>query len=99
MQPTAMGIYPVRSLARDFHLTSPQLAEYGVAMVSTEFDGQQGFILLATKRNGNNRASVESLLDKDCEILPRGGQGRSPARAKSIKITIPHKVRQCQDER
>ncbi|MBB1200881.1 CDP-diacylglycerol diphosphatase [Enterobacteriaceae bacterium 89] len=70
-QPAAMGIYPVRSLARDFHLSSPQLAEYGVAMVSTTFDGRQGFILLATKRHGTNRASVESLLDKECAILPR----------------------------
>ena len=71
VQPTAMGIYPIRSLARNFHLTSPQLAEYGIAMVSTKFDGQQGFILLATKRDRDNRASVESLLDRDCAILPR----------------------------
>lgn len=71
LQPTAMGIYPVRSLARDFHLSSAELAEYGVAMVSTNFNGQPGFILLTTKRERGNRASVESLLDKNCEILPR----------------------------
>lgn len=71
MQPTAMGIYPVASVAREFHLSPPQLAEYGVALVPATFAGEEGFILLTTRRGWDkgNRASVESLLDKRCEIL------------------------------
>ncbi|KFK95069.1 MULTISPECIES: CDP-diacylglycerol diphosphatase [unclassified Serratia (in: enterobacteria)] len=71
VQPTAMGIYPIRSVAEHFHLSPSQLAEYGVALVPTEFSGQTGFILLTTKRgwDSGNRASVESLLDKTCAIL------------------------------
>ncbi|UKG74283.1 CDP-diacylglycerol diphosphatase [Serratia marcescens] len=73
MQPTAMGIYPIKDLADYFHLSPQQLAEYGVALVPTTFAGQRGFILLASKRGWDvgNRASVESLLDKECAILPR----------------------------
>lgn len=71
MQPAAMGIYPIASVAREFHLSSPQLADYGVALVPTTFSGEKGFILLTTRRGWDkgNRASVESLLDKRCEIL------------------------------
>lgn len=71
MQPTAMGIYPIASVAREFHLTSPQLADYGVALIPTTFSGEKGFILLTTRRGWDkgNRASVESLLDKRCDIL------------------------------
>jgi len=71
MQPAAMGIYPVASLAHSFNLSPPQLAEYGVAVVPTTFAGQAGFILLATKKgwDSGNRASVESLLDRKCTLL------------------------------
>lgn len=71
MQPAAMGIYPVDSVARAFHLSPAQLAEYGVALVPTTFDGERGFILLTTRRGWDkgNRASVEALLDKRCEVL------------------------------
>jgi len=71
MQPAAMGIYPIASVARHFHLSPPQLAEYGVALIPTTFSGEKGFILLTTRRGWDkgNRASVESLLDKRCEIL------------------------------
>ncbi len=44
MQPTAMGIYPIKDLADYFHLSPQQLAEYGVALVPTTFGGQRGFI-------------------------------------------------------
>lgn len=73
MQPTAMGIYPINSVASHFHLSPQQLAEYGVVVVPSTFSGQKGFILLTTKRgwDNGNRASVESLLDKKCSILPR----------------------------
>lgn len=75
VQPTAMGIYPVNSLASHFNLSSQALAEWGVTVVSTTFSGKPGFILLATKRGSDsgNRASVESLLDKECAILPGRG--------------------------
>ena len=71
MQPAAMGIYPIASVARYFQLSPPQLAEYGVALIPTTFSGEKGFILLTTRRGWDkgNRASVESLLDKRCEIL------------------------------
>ncbi len=72
-QPTAMGIYPIASVAPYFQLSPPQLAEYGVALIPTTFSGAKGFILLTTRRGWDkgNRASVESLLDKRCEILSR----------------------------
>lgn len=71
MQPTAMGIYPVSSVARHLRLSPPQLAEWGVALIPATFSGEKGFILLATRRglDKGNRASVESLLDKRCAIL------------------------------
>lgn len=71
VQPTLMGVYPIRSLAEQFKLTPEQLAYYGVAIVPTTFDTQPGFILLATRvgMGERNRASVESLLDKRCELL------------------------------
>lgn len=74
LQPTAMGIYPIASVAHYFRLTPPMLAEYGVALVPTTFSGEKGFILLATRRGWDkgNRASVESLLDKRCDILGSG---------------------------
>ena len=77
MQPTAMGIYPIASVERDFHLSSPQLADYGVALIPTTFSGEKGFILLTTRRGWDkgNRASVESLLDKRCEILTASPSG------------------------
>ena len=66
-----MGVYPIRSLAEPFNLTPEKLAYYGVAIVPTTFDTQPGFILLATRvgMGERNRASVESLLDKRCELL------------------------------
>lgn len=72
MQPTVMGIDPINSVAHYFHLSPEQLAEWGIAVIPTIFDGDKGFILLTTKRgwDSNNRASVESLLDKECAILP-----------------------------
>jgi len=71
MQPTAMGIYPVASVARHFRLSPSQLAESGVALIPATFSGEKGFILLTTRRGWDkgNRASVESLLDKRCAIL------------------------------
>lgn len=71
IQPTAMGIYPVSSVARHLRLSPPQLAEWGVALIPATFSGEKGFILLATRRglDKGNRASVESLLDKRCAIL------------------------------
>ncbi|WP_313571678.1 CDP-diacylglycerol pyrophosphatase [Pantoea piersonii] len=71
MQPTVMGIYPIALVARDFRLSSPELADYGIALIPTTFSGEKGFILLTTRRGWDrgNRASVESLLDKRCEIL------------------------------
>ncbi len=71
LQPTAMGIYPIASVASHFRLSPPMLAEYGIALVPTTFWGEKGFILLATRRGWDkgNRASVESLLDKECRIL------------------------------
>ncbi|VEB97686.1 CDP-diacylglycerol pyrophosphatase [Cedecea lapagei] len=72
MQPAVMGIYPINSVASYFHLSPEQLAEWGVAVIPTTYGEQKGFILLTTKRgwDRNNRASVESLLDKECTILP-----------------------------
>lgn len=79
MQPAAMGIYPIDSVARHFQLSPPQLAEYGVALIPTTFEEGQGFILLTTRRGWDkgNRASVESLLDKRCEILTTPPAGAS----------------------
>ncbi len=72
VQPTAMGIYPVKSVSDYFHLSPEQMAEWGVALIPTHWSGQKGFILLTTRRGWDkgNRASVESLLDKKCSILP-----------------------------
>ena len=70
-QPALIGVNPIKSLADKFHLTPEQLAYYGVAVVPTTFENQPGFILLATRvgMGERNRASVESLLDKRCELL------------------------------
>ncbi|MBW7983762.1 CDP-diacylglycerol pyrophosphatase [Enterobacillus tribolii] len=83
IQPTAMGIYPIPLIAQQFHLTPSDLSYYGVALIPTTFDGQAGFIILTTRKDldPGNRASVESLLDKRCELLT--GQATSGVSASS----------------
>nr|MBA2815876.1 CDP-diacylglycerol pyrophosphatase [Candidatus Pantoea persica] len=78
VQPAAMGSYPIVSVTRHFHLSLPQLAEYSVALTPNTFEEGQGFILLTTRRGWykGNCASVESLLDKRCEILTAFPPGR-----------------------
>ncbi|WP_282499120.1 CDP-diacylglycerol diphosphatase (plasmid) [Pantoea sp. SGAir0180] len=92
LQPSVMGIYPVASVARDFHLSPPQLAEYGIAVVPATFSGKNGFILLVTRRGWDkgNRASVESLLDKNCEILHDPTLLPTQASPVATMKTVPH---------
>ncbi len=92
LQPSVMGIYPVASVARDFHLSPPQLAEYGIAVVPATFSGKNGFILLVTRRGWDkgNRASVESLLDKNCEILHDPTLLPPQASPVATMKTVPH---------
>lgn len=73
MQPAAMGLYPIRDVAGSFQLMPAGMAHYGVAVIPTTFDGERGFILLTTREgwDSGNRASVEALLDKRCEAVPR----------------------------
>lgn len=68
LQPALFGVYPLHSLAQHFQLTSAEMARYGVAVVPTTFDGQAGFILLATRAGMDvgNYGSVEALLDTRC---------------------------------